>query len=167
MLTLDGEPVTRLYVVRSGMIRLCTNSEDGRRHVFAFVQAAGLVGFPSINRHHFTAEAVIPSRLQSVSQADLAEQLIGNVELLEAERGLLRKALRMREEHALRVASLPADQRLLSFLTDYAENAAPDMRREHGLVYLPMPRRDLADHLGLTLETVSRSFGILKRRGEI
>ncbi|MEO1533862.1 MAG: helix-turn-helix domain-containing protein, partial [Pseudomonadota bacterium] len=74
---------------------------------------------------------------------------------------------RQRERHLLRIASLPAEARLRGFLAEFTRQAGKDLQLASGFVSLPMSRRDIADHLGLTLETVSRAFGALRRRGQL
>ncbi len=60
------------------------------------------------------------------------------------------------------LAYLPAEERVRRFLTEFAARRAAS-----GFTVLPMPRRDIADHIGLTVETVSRAFSALKRKGMI
>ncbi|MEM6942524.1 MAG: helix-turn-helix domain-containing protein, partial [Pseudomonadota bacterium] len=125
------------------------------------------VGLPGITVRHFTAEAVTKAKLQVLSRASFEALLAERQEVAIAVQELLRSELRMRERHLLRLASLPAEPRLLSFLAELARQSGPDMRTDSGFVTLPMSRREIADHLGLTLETVSRAFTMLRRRGQL
>ncbi|MEO0762940.1 MAG: helix-turn-helix domain-containing protein, partial [Pseudomonadota bacterium] len=72
-----------------------------------------------------------------------------------------------REQQLLTMASRTAEERLMVFLRDFAEAAGPDLQRAGGATALPMSRRDIAEHLGISFETVSRGFTSLKRRGAL
>ncbi|MEO1724811.1 MAG: cyclic nucleotide-binding domain-containing protein [Pseudomonadota bacterium] len=165
VLFVDGEEADAVYLVESGMLRCCLISEDGRRHIFSFAGAGRLIGLPFAARRHFTAEAVNRSRVLVLPLPALEKAAQLSPELVREQRRYVRDELRQRERHLLSIASLPAEARLQSFLREFARLAGSDLRRPAGFIALPMSRRDIADHLGLTLETVSRAFGSLRRQG--
>ncbi|MEO1530538.1 MAG: cyclic nucleotide-binding domain-containing protein [Pseudomonadota bacterium] len=167
VLFVDGEEADAVYLVTSGVIRCCLISEDGRRHIFSFATAGRLLGLPFAARRHFTAEAVSRARVLVLPLPQLEKAAQRSPELVRAQRRYVRDELRQRERHLLRIASLPAEARLRAFLSDFAQQAGKDLKLASGFVALPMSRRDIADHLGLTLETVSRAFGALRRRGQL
>ena len=77
---------------------------------------------------------------------------------------LTARELTRKQDHLLLLLSTTAEERIICFLIDMAQRASP--RRDH-LVALPMSRQDIADYLGLTIETVSRTLWDLERRGAI
>ena len=74
------------------------------------------------------------------------------------------RELARKQDHLLLLLSTTAEERILSFLVEMVQRASP---REDDLIHLPMARRDIADYLGLTLETVSRTLWDFERRGAI
>ncbi|MEM7497000.1 MAG: helix-turn-helix domain-containing protein [Pseudomonadota bacterium] len=167
VLFVDGEEADSIFFITSGMLRCCLISEDGHRHIFTFASAGRLLGLPFAAQRHFTAEAVCHTRVRALPLPLLETAAKRSPDLVLAQRHFVREELKLREMHLLRLASLPAEARLLSFLTEHAALAGPDLRRGMGVIALPMSRRDIADHLGLTLETVSRAFGALRRQGRL
>ena len=74
------------------------------------------------------------------------------------------RELARKQDHLLLLLSTTAEERIISFLMEMVQRASP---REDDLIHLPMARRDIADYLGLTLETVSRTLWDFERRGAI
>lgn len=151
----------------SGTVRCCTIAEDGRRHIFRFAQAGDLIGLSEVDIWHFTAEAVTDLRLRAVSREAVQALAANDPGLRQALSRRLLGELRCRENLLMSFAHQNAEERLLDFLRRFSREAPPELRAEDQLVTLPMPRRDLGDHLGLTFETVSRAFSALKRRAAI
>lgn len=152
----QGETCGGLYKVEFGLVRVYRLLSDGRRQISAFHLAGEIFGFEADNTHHFFAEAISATILRSVratsSDGDQAIELLPM-----ALQGLVRA-----QEHLLVLGRQNAVERIAAFLMEMSE-------RQGGLrqVYLPMSRTDIGDYLGLTIETVSRVFSRLKRRGII
>jgi CRP-like cAMP-binding protein len=159
---LHDEPADAVYFVKSGTVRCCTISANGKRQIFSFVGKGGFVGISDFDRWHFTAEAVDHVILQSIPKATLEQMLAINISLRQDVRGRVRALLECREQQLLSLVSAKAPERLLNFLTEFAAT-----RSSTGYIVLPMCRRDIADHLGLSVETVSRAFSDLKLKGRI
>lgn len=159
---LHGDPADGVYKVISGTVRCCTIDEDGCRQIFSFQKKGDFIGISDIDAWHFTAEAVDHVILRSVPRASLEQELAVNISLREELRALIGGLLIKREHQLLAIISKKAPQRLLSFLRELAST-----RTGSGFTVLPMCRRDIADHLGITTETVSRAFGVLKKSGAI
>lgn len=163
LICLDGDRADHLFRVESGTVRCCTISEDGRRQIFGFARPGDFLGFSDMETWHFTAEAVDTVTLRSVSRAML-ESIISKDPALERDvRRIMVQELVRRERQLMAVAFLQSDDRLLTFLKEQAAATTP----REGYTLLPMTRQDIGDHIGMSLETVSRSFTALKRKGRI
>ncbi|MDH3667877.1 MAG: helix-turn-helix domain-containing protein [Paracoccaceae bacterium] len=159
---LQGEPADTLYQIVSGTVRCCTFSEDGVRQIFRFAGAGDYLGFADFETWHFTAEAVDHVILRAVPRPRAEAAIAQNPSLQVALRAMMVRGLAARERHMFMLAYMPAEDRLYRFLTDLAAR-----RGASGFTVLPMKRRDIADHIGLTFETVSRGFSSLKRKRAI
>lgn len=153
----DGEDNEFVYRVVSGAVRTCKITRDGRRQIAEFHLVGDLFGLEFGDHHHQTAEATTDSKvlLFKRRQVDgLAAQDI------EAARELWLHAaghLRHAEDHMLLLGRKTATERLAAFLLEMDARLGGTGKFE-----LLMPRRDIADYLGLTLETVSRGFSRLQ-----
>jgi len=159
---LHGGPAEGIYRIVSGTVRCCTIDDGGERQIFAFVKKGEYIGISDIERWHFTAESIDHVSLQVVPRRMLEQGLAVNAALREEVRSLLCNMLARREQQLLSLISKKAPERLLGFLRDFAES-----RASSDFVVLPMCRRDIGDHLGMTTETTSRAFGALKQCGAI
>jgi CRP/FNR family transcriptional regulator, nitrogen fixation regulation protein len=152
----QGERCGSLYKIEFGAVRIYRLLSDGRRQISAFHFAGEIFGFEADNIHHFFAEAICGTGIRMLrtgaSQGDLAIELLPM-----ALQGLVRA-----QEHLLVLGRQNAIERIAAFLLDLSE-------RQGGLprIELPMSRTDIADYLGLTIETVSRVFSRLKQKGVI
>jgi CRP/FNR family nitrogen fixation transcriptional regulator len=151
----QGEKAENLYQVGFGCVRIYRLLADGRRQISAFHMSGEVFGFEAGGTHHFFAEAVGATGIRSarLSAGTEAAQNILPLALL----GLVRA-----QEHLLVLGRQNAPERVAAFLLDMAE-------RQGGLEQfeLPMSRSDIADYLGLTIETVSRVFSKFRQKGII
>ncbi|MFB9951730.1 helix-turn-helix domain-containing protein [Rhizobium puerariae] len=150
-----GDKAGTFYQVEFGAVRVHRLLSDGRRQVIAFHLAGETFGFEADRTHSFFAEAVSQTGLRAISRPANDE---ASPELLTlALRGMLRA-----QEHIMMIGRQTAVERIAGFLIDMAD-------RQGGLEYfdLPMSRLDIADYLGLTIETVSRVFAKLRSSGLI
>jgi len=161
----EGDEVEWLYQVTSGVLRLTRMLADGRRQVIAFGYPGDIVGFPSDGLHHTDCEALTDVELQPYRRAHL-ESGAGDGELHKA---LLQAALReisAMQDHFMMLGRKSACEKLASFLCVLADRVGKD-RGDCKHFNLPMTRSDIADFLGLTTETVSRTFTQLRKSGII
>lgn len=148
----EGDKAGALYQVAFGIVRIYRLLADGRRQICAFQMPGEIFGFESDGERHFFADAVADTGLRTVrmaSAADLSGELL-NLAL----RGLSRA-----HDHMLTLSRLGACSRVAAFLLEMAERQESE---ESGVIDLPMSRADMADYLGLTIETVSRVMTKLK-----
>jgi len=157
----EGDNVAWLYQVTSGVLRLTRLLADGRRQVIAFGYPGDIVGFPSADIHHTDCEALTQVRLQPFRRSAL-ESGEGDPELHKA---LLQAALReisSMQDHFMMLGRKSASEKLASFLCVLTERVGKDLGA-YRTITLPMSRSDIADFLGLTTETVSRTFTQLRK----
>jgi CRP/FNR family nitrogen fixation transcriptional regulator len=150
-----GDVARAYYFVEYGAVRIHRLLSDGRRQVVAFYLAGETFGFEAERTHSFFAEAIVQSGLRVISRP--SNDAASSELLVLALRGMLRA-----QEHILTIGRQTAVERIAGFLIDMAE-------RQGGLEHfdLPMTRLDIADYLGLTIETVSRVFAKLRSGGLI
>jgi CRP/FNR family nitrogen fixation transcriptional regulator len=150
-----GELAGNLYEIEFGAVRVHRLLSDGRRQVIAFYLAGETFGFEAERTRSFFAEAIVPSGVRIARQSPDGQPSPDLLVL--ALRGMLRA-----QEHLTVIGRQTAVERIAGFLLDMAN-------RQGSLNHfdLPMSRLDIADYLGLTIETVSRVFAKLRAAGLI
>jgi CRP/FNR family nitrogen fixation transcriptional regulator len=141
------EPADLVYQVVSGAVRTTCLMADGRRHVGGFYFPGDFFGVEFADMHAFAAEALCDSVILVIKRS-VADRDI------DLQRQLWRAASRelsRSQGHLLLLSRKTALERVSSFLIDMAERQGGSDR-----LFLPMGRQDMADYLGLTIETVSR-----------
>ena len=162
-----GEPRAHVYTVTEGALRLVRTLADGRRQVNGFVLPGDYLGLSGSDHHRYDIEAIAESRVCRVPTTQMRDLRQRYPHL---ERKLLQRAcqeLDAAQDNALALARLQPPERLASFLLRLAAREAALHGRASNRVSLPMGRGDIADHLGLTMETVSRTFTKLRQQGLI
>jgi CRP/FNR family nitrogen fixation transcriptional regulator len=157
----EGETSGYVYKVISGVVRVSKLLPDGRRQISAFHMPGEMFGFEADEAHHASAEAVVPTKVIAYRWDGVlgTERQPPNFvrELL----NLTVLGLRHTQNHLLLLGRKNALERLAAFLLEMSA------RTDGSILDLAMPRHDIADYLGLTLETVSRMFAELKELGVI
>jgi len=149
----QGERASALYRLSFGTVRLYRLLADGRRQISAFCVAGEVFGFEADAEHHFFAEAICAAGIRVYRKP-----LDGETAALLLPVAL--KALVRAQEHLLVIGRQSASERVAAFLIDMMERQGAPPTLE-----LAMPRSDIADYLGLTIETVSRTFSKFRERG--
>ena len=161
-----GEPRAYVYTVTEGALRLVRTLADGRRQVNGFVLPGDYLGLSGSDHHRYDIEAIADSRVCRVPTTQMRDLRQRYPHL---ERKLLQRAcqeLDAAQDAAMSLARLQPAEKLADFLLRLAAREA--RLGGNGLrVTLPMGRGDIADHLGLTMETVSRTFTKLRQQGLI
>jgi CRP/FNR family transcriptional regulator len=153
----EGEPAFHFFNLTGGTARLFKLLPDGRRQVLGFARAGQFLGLASAKSYTVSAEAVELVHLCRFPRAPL-HRLVDQFPRLE--RQLLATAaneLAVAQEQMVLLGRKTARERVASFLVGWAAGGrpcAPPVARLH----LPMTRGDIADYLGLTIETVSRTL---------
>lgn len=157
----QGEPVEHIYEVVRGAVRTVKILPDGRRQIGGFYFAGELFGLDDRNEHSFSAEAMVKSEVFVVKRKSLINLAQHNGELAERLLSVTAHEIRRQQNHALMLVKT-AEERLGSFLLEIAGRISIG-----DSVELPMSRQDIADYLGVTIETISRTFTILTSRSVI
>ena len=158
----DEEPADYVYQVVSGTVRTCKFLEDGRRQVGAFHYPGDLFGLEPFGTYSVSAETVTPCQVRVVKRASLTAVAAHDAALANALWMVATRELQRVNEHMVLLGRKCATERLLDFLNNTASRLnTPD------LVDIPMSRQDIADHIGLTIETVSRTMTRLQETGSI
>ena len=156
----EKEPADYVYQVASGAVRTYKLLSDGRRQIGAFHLAGDVFGLENGDMHRFTAEAVVDTTLRLVKRRSL--ELVAQSDVMVARNllSLTTNNLQHAEDHMLLLGRKTALERVATFLLEMDNRLTAA-----GCIALPMCRRDIADYLGLTLETVSRALSNLHGRG--
>jgi CRP-like cAMP-binding protein len=138
--------------------------EDGRRQIDQFLMAGEWLGFDALETHDFGAEAVTGVVLRRFPRRAVDKLAESNIGLTRRLRDMTAISLRMAHARLKQLDRTSASERVATFLLDMTERL-PGSRRT--VLDLPMSRSDVADHLGLTIETVCRVLAHLCREGAI
>ena len=154
-----GEAAAHIYTISSGCLRLSHHGSDGRRHIADFLFAGDVWGLGDAGIFALTAEAVSPVTLTAYPRIIFERLGEGNNRLKTEIMSHLSDAIARAHRNLYLVSRLTARERIATFLMQ--------MLQKSQLVYgarldLPMGRRDIADHLGLTIETVCRALATLR-----
>ena len=162
----EGDPISHLYRVETGAIALYKVLADGRRQVMGFAYPGDLIGLGAEGEHAMNAQAIKPTRVRSLPvgslrQSALSDPMLG-FKLYEA----LARELAATRDLMLTTGQRSAVERVAGFLLGLSRRNARN-GQDPALFDLPMTRSDIGDFLGLTIETVSRTFTKLKQMGLI
>jgi CRP/FNR family nitrogen fixation transcriptional regulator len=156
----EKEPADYIYQVTSGAARTYKLLSDGRRQIGAFHLVGDVFGLENSDVHRFTAEAIVDTTLRLVKRRSL--ESVAERDLMVANKllSLTTSNLQHAEDHMLLLGRKTALERVAAFLIEMDRRLTAA-----NIIALPMCRRDIADYLGLTLETVSRALSNLHARG--
>lgn len=162
----SGDPRQYVYTLTQGALRLVRTLADGRRQISGFVLPGDYLGLTGNDHHRYDVEAIADSRACRVSLPHMRELRSRFPHL---ERKLLQRAcqeLDAAQDAALSLARMQPPEKVADFLLRLAAREVR-LGGDALRVTLPMGRGDIADHLGLTMETVSRTFTRLRQQGLI
>jgi CRP/FNR family nitrogen fixation transcriptional regulator len=157
----EEDPADYFFFLSGGVVRTCRSFKDGKRSVVAFHVAGEFVGLDGEMTHSLCAEAatdvtVLPLKRSAVLATALYDRGVSDFLLAS-----MTKELRRLRDHTVLI-SRDAHCRLATFLIDLSARLGQTYDLD-----LPMPHRDIADYLGLSIETVSRAITEFERLGFI
>jgi CRP-like cAMP-binding protein len=156
----EGDAAEHAFRVVSGAVRLCKHLADGRRQIVQFLFPGDLFSFMELVGHSLTAEAVNDVVLTSYPQRQIVHLGTQDPNLRERFVALLSQRLHGMHDHLMLLGRQTALERVSSFLLSLKERLSAD---EGDAMEIPMSRQDMADYLGLTIETVCRVLTKLRR----
>ncbi len=163
---IEGDPTTHVFRVETGAVSLYKVLADGRRQIVGFAYPGDLIGLGAQGEHVMNAQAIKPTRLRCLPMATLhravAEDPTLGFKLYEA----VARELAATRDLMLTTGQRSATERVASFLMAFSRRSKRNGQDPCDFE-LPMTRADIGDFLGLTIETVSRTFTKLKTLGMI
>ena len=156
----EAEPADYICQVIAGAVRSHKLLSDGRRQIGAFHLVGDIFGLENGNFHRFTAEAIVDSTVRLMKRESLERVAKTDPAIVRTLLSMTTETLQHAENHMLLLGRKNALERVAAFLLEMHRRLSPA-----GVIALPMSRRDIADYLGLTIETVSRSLSVLQKKG--
>jgi CRP/FNR family transcriptional regulator len=146
--------------------RLYKNLPDGRRQVLAFALPGDLLGMPFRERYTCSADAIGEVAAWRFSRTQFSNFAQTSPSMLRVLNDMATRDLEMAQELLLLVCQTSAEERVTAFLVNW-RNRLASLSTPSPILALPMRRQDIADFLGLKIETVSRTFAKLHDKGTI
>ncbi len=158
----EGDEARSYYKVVSGVVRTCQFLSDGRRQIDAFHLPGDVFGFECGAAHRLSAEAVSNCTVIAYRRRGMENVIAADDRIARQFFTYAMTCLEQTREHCLLLGRGSAAQKIAAFLMEMAERGDAA-----SVVALPMSRQDIADYLGLTIETVSRTLSQMERDGTI
>ena len=159
----EEDEASVVFNITAGVVRLVRSLPDGRRQVTGFALPGDFLGLSLEKTWHFSAEAVtgiVACRFRRAAFEDFSEK---KPHLLKKMHEFATHELSLAQDHMVLLGRLTAEEKLASFLVEMKRRWSRVAGHEAGLIRLPMGRQDIADYLGLTIETVSRVINQMQR----
>jgi CRP-like cAMP-binding protein len=157
----ENEPADYLYKVVKGTVRTYKVLNDGRRQIGGFYLPGDIFGLEFADEYTLSADTITDAKVLVVKRSALVALAERDAAIGRELRALTARELRRVQERILLLIK-SAQERVASFLLEMAERAATA-----DAIELPMSRQDIADYLGLTIETVSRTLSALESAAAI
>ena len=156
----EGEWANRVYEVMQGAVRNYKTLSDGRRQICAFHLPNDIFGWENGPTYRFTAEAIVDTTVRVVRRQNLEYVAATNVQVTHSLLSMTTRNLEHAQNQMMLLGRKNSLEKVAAFLLEMD-------RRLFGtdVLALPMTRRDIADYLGLSVETVSRELSQLRARG--
>ena len=148
----EGEPAEYLYKVVSGAVRTYKVLADGRRQIGAFYLPGDIFGLEASDDHTFSAEAVSDSQVLVIKRSAVMDLAARDSIVAQQLWTVTGRELQRAQDHVMLLIK-SAQERVAGFLVEMAKRAPGA-----STIQLAMSRQDIADYLGLTIETISRTL---------
>lgn len=160
----EGDEAQFCYRVVSGCVRSVKLTEDGRRQVGEFHLPGEMFGLDDLDTYALATEAVTETVLRRYPRRMVEGLIESHAALSRQMRELAFARLRAAQARCLLLGRATASERIAAFLLEMEARLG---KRGRSFLELPMGRADMADHLGLTVETICRVLAGLKREGTL
>jgi len=157
-----GQVANSVHSLTSGVARLYKLLPDGRRQVIGFALPGDFLGTAPGDRYSFSADAVDSVTACRLSREAFTHFIERRPHFLMRINEFATRELTMAQEQMLLLGRRTAEEKVASFLVNWRERLA-QIGDEQPTISLPMSRQDIADYLGLTIETVSRTLTRFER----
>jgi CRP/FNR family nitrogen fixation transcriptional regulator len=157
----ENEPADYLYKVISGTVRTYKVLKDGRRQIGAFYLPGDMFGLEVGEEHTFSAEAIVDSKVLVIKRSSVINLASRETEVARQLWTMTAGELQRVQDHIMLLIKT-AQERVAGFLLEMARRSSKGDE-----INLPMSRQDIADYLGLTIETVSRTLTQLEQTAAI
>jgi CRP-like cAMP-binding protein len=157
----ENEPAEYLYKVISGTVRTYKVLNDGRRQIGFFYLPGDVFGLEVGDRHSFSAEAIADCKVLVIKRSSVIALAADQTDVARQLWEMTATELRRVQDHVMLLIKT-AQERVAGFLLEMAARVPGATEIE-----LPMSRQDIADYLGLTIETVSRTLTQLENSAAI
>lgn len=153
----QGEPAADVFNVTEGMVRLYKLLPDGRRQIVGFALAGDFLGLALMERYGVSAEAVTEVSACRFARGAFTAYVEAKPHLLRRLHEFAGHELSLAQDQMVLLGRRSAEERIAAFLLGVRDRRA--RLGQHSVTLpLPMSRQDIADYLGLTIETVSRTI---------
>ncbi|MEY9626396.1 Crp/Fnr family transcriptional regulator [Sinorhizobium fredii] len=160
----EGDEARHIFEVGDGMLRALRMLADGRRIIVGFLRPGDLLGVSLRERYIYTVEAITPVELRRFSRWRFEDVVARQPHLREQLFSRLCDEMTAAQDQTVLLSRRSADEKLANFLLMMAQDRHGDRTP---VIDLPMARLDIADYLGMTIETVSRTITKLASSGII
>lgn len=162
----EGDAASHVFEVVSGVLRVFKIMSDGRRVITGFIYPGDLLGVSLKNHYLYTAEAVTKTKVRRFARSRFQDEINQSPALRPQLFARLCDEMAAAQDQMVLLARKSAEERVSSFLLLISRRLSGD-RQTSPVIEIPMTRLDMADYLGLTIETVSRTMTKLTDRGVI
>jgi CRP/FNR family transcriptional regulator len=162
----EEEMATSFCSVLDGVLRLYKLLPDGRRQIVGFALPGDFLGMNVSGRHNFSADAIGSAAICRFPRVPFGRFVEDKPHLLRRINELASRELSQARDHMVLLGRRSAEEKVAAFLLNWRARLAR-LNGPSPVISLPMSRQDIADYLGLTIETVSRTLTRLERDGAI
>ncbi|HEV7434528.1 MAG TPA: helix-turn-helix domain-containing protein [Pseudorhizobium sp.] len=164
ILFFQGDAAASIFEIVQGTLRIMRILPDGRRVITGFLHAGDILGISFKSHYIYSAEAINDVVVRRLSRKAFEKEVASSDELRPAVFHRMSDEMAAAQDQMVLLSTKNAEERLCSFLLVELQRALRAGARE-AVVRLPMTRLDIADYLGLTIETVSRTMTKLANKG--
>ncbi|MFB9949172.1 helix-turn-helix domain-containing protein [Rhizobium puerariae] len=162
----EGDETRHVFEVVEGTLRIFRIISDGRRVITGFLYAGDIVGVSLKERYLYSAEAITPTKVRRLARRAFDDAVADSDELRPEVFSRVCDEMAAVQDQLVLLSSKTAEERLCTFLLRHLRRMIAGGNRET-TIELPMTRQDMADYLGLTIETVSRTITKLIGKGVV
>ena len=159
----ETDPCTHFFSITAGVARLIRSLSDGRRQVMGFALPSDFLGLSLGKAWTFSVEAITPMTACRFARHAIVQFVDQKPHFLMRMHEMASSELSLAQDHMVLLGRLTAEEKIGTFLLEMRRRWARIDGHASNHVPLPMGRQDIADYLGLTIETVSRTINQMQR----